>query len=219
MYVYIFDLDDTLYPISSIPNSVGIPILTALNDLNRIEKLYSNDKIKQIYDDCWKFPFDELIEKYKLENKYIEAMSNAYAILQLNKKIYPFQDIKILNKIVGYKYIVTTGYEKLQFSKISRLKIKKYFNEIYIDNPNLSNRVSKLHYFKLIINNHKEIPLRNFIVIGDNINSEIKYANILNLTSVWVNRNEIVNKTLIKPDFIIKNLFELEKTLPNKKYT
>ena len=217
MIVFIFDLDNTLYPVKSINYEVGLPILTALQKVNSSHKNYTENEVQSIFKDCWNIQFDELSVKYELPALYEEELIKAYDNLSIDHDIHTFPDADILLDLEGDKYLVSTGYEKLQLSKIEKLNLKNIFKNIYIDIPSSFPRKTKEYYFRYIMGEYimgeYNIPPKNFVVIGDNINSEIKYANKLEMISVLVNREskKIVGKT--QPTFTIKNLWEL-KTLP-----
>ena len=64
-YIFIFDLDDTLFPTSSISENIGYPLLLSLKNANK-NNLYNEKKIQKIYKDCWKYPLDEVVKIHNL---------------------------------------------------------------------------------------------------------------------------------------------------------
>lgn len=208
MNIYIYDLDDTLYPSSSIDKNVGLPILNSLKNINKTNNFYSSDTLSKIFSDCWKIPLDEIIYKYNLPKLFIVGIKKEYENLILNQQITLFPYAKeVLLKNNGFNYLVTTGFEKLQRSKIKSLGINKFFNEIYIDNP-LDNFTTKKTFFNQIIYT-QNLSASNTIVIGDNLNSEIMFANELELTTIWVNHKDRKNRTKVTPNYTVSNLGQL----------
>ena len=63
--------------------------------------------------------------------------------------------------------------------KIDTLGIRHYFSEIYI----VSDNEHKMDHFKQIIEEHKD---QEIIVIGNRIDSEIRYGNMLGLKTIFV---------------------------------
>jgi FMN phosphatase YigB (HAD superfamily) len=51
------------------------------------------------------------------------------------------------------------------------------------------------------------------VFIGDSLSSDISGANNVGIHSIWYNRNEEINNTLIIPNQEIKDLSELKKIL------
>ncbi|MEO6903055.1 MAG: HAD family hydrolase [Bacteroidia bacterium] len=213
MLVYIFDLDDTLYPVNTIDESVGLPIYNALKQLNLLNQRYTVDQINEIYSLCWKYPIDELAKRFNFPNVFLTEISEVYQNLTVNHKLQTFPDYNIINNLEGDKYLVSTGYPNLQTSKIENLGIKDNFIDIYFDNPISKPRKTKKYFMNLIYNKYKIDP-NCFIVVGDNLHSEILYANELKMTSVLFNIRNYSNKHFIEsntnPTFIINNLSELQ---------
>ncbi len=96
--------------------------------------------------------------------------------------------------LVSNKYqsiLVTRGNVERQNRKIDILGIKKYFSDIYIvENDELKN-----HKFKSII---KEYPNNTLIVIGNRIDCEIRYGNLLGLKTIHVEHGK--HKIIVAKD-------------------
>lgn len=123
-------------------------------------------------------------------------------------KLYP--DTKeILNDQTIKKILVTQGERATQEKKIDTLKIQRYFAEMYV----CQNKVDKLDCFKKILEKYKINNPKKVFVIGDRIDSEIKYGNILGMTTVYLNRGKYAalkpkdEKEI--PNFKIQSLEEL----------
>lgn len=138
------------------------------------------------------------------------------------KKIRPFPGtVKLLKNLKqkGYRlYIVSHGLKKQQMKKIKKIKIKKYFDWIFIDDSMKESFKEK--YFNHIvqdeIENHKLKP-EDIISVGNRIDSEMMLSNKLGLTTVLVvhgrySRMKPKNE-LEKPDFRIKRVSDLSGVL------
>jgi putative hydrolase of the HAD superfamily len=205
-YTYIFDLDDTLFPTQSIKEEVGFPLLKQLIESNSKEKKYSKKEINKIYRDCWIYPLDQLSSKYNFTEIYYNNLHTAYNTIEVNHSLSLYDDASVLNDLIGEKYLVTTGYEKLQHSKIRLLKIEPYFKEIFIDSLNMTPRKGKKEIFNQILIRSSKKP-SEIIVIGDNLDSEIKAGNELGLTTIHIKRDKNVSKNNAK--YCINSLNEL----------
>jgi putative hydrolase of the HAD superfamily len=205
-YTYIFDLDDTLFPKQSIKEEVGFPLFKQLNETNSQEKKYSKKQISEIYKDCWIYALDQLSSKYDFSEIYYKNLHNAYNAIEVNHPLSLYDDASVLSDLIGEKYLVTTGYEKLQHSKIRLLKIESYFKEIFIDSLNTTPRKGKREIFNQILIQSSKKP-SEIIVIGDNLDSEIKAGNELGLTTIHIKRDEKVIKN--NATYCINSLNEL----------
>ncbi|UWS40041.1 hypothetical protein LEQ04_01990 [Riemerella anatipestifer] len=118
MKVYIFDLDDTLFAVNSISGDIGIPIFNSLAQINKTSKLFSESDIENIYKDCWKLPLDMVISKYGLNNEYKNILITTYEDLEVNHPLNLFEGYYQISSMEADKFLVTTGYEKLQKVKL-----------------------------------------------------------------------------------------------------
>jgi FMN phosphatase YigB (HAD superfamily) len=99
-----------------------------------------------------------------------------------------------------------SGVPEIQNKKIDLLGIRKYFKEIMI----CFSDESKRDCFEEI--SHK-FPLQSLIVIGDRINSEIRFGNSLNLTTILIRSGKYkdlkAENDLEIPNYEIKQFTEL----------
>ena len=95
-----------------------------------------------------------------------------------NIKLYP--GIKdILNDNQFDKILVTMGNKDIQNKKITLLGIKNNFSSIFI----CPNKEKKKEVFRKLMESY---PQHKKIVIGDRRDSEIKFANELNITTILI---------------------------------
>ena len=112
----------------------------------------------------------------------------------------------VLREIPCPKFLVTTGFTKLQNSKIDRLNIREDFEEIYIIDPSLTS-LSQRDIFKKILIKHK-FKIDEVLVVGDDLNSEIKAAKSLGIDSVLYDYRE--NQSATEDQKVIRNLAEVK---------
>lgn len=72
------------------------------------------------------------------------------------------------------KFLVTTGFTKMQNSKIKHLDLEKDFEKIFIIDPSLTT-LTKKDIFEKIFADYG-YSAEEVLVVGDDINSEIKAA-------------------------------------------
>lgn len=82
---------------------------------------------------------------------------------------------------------MTTGFYKLQKSKIDSSGVRKDFREVYIIDPSTTAKVKK-DIFKEILQSKGYRP-HEVMVIGDDPDSEIRAGNELNIDTVLYDKN------------------------------
>jgi putative hydrolase of the HAD superfamily len=101
----------------------------------------------------------------------------------------PFEDYHHLKDIPLDKFLVTTGFPKLQHSKIHQLGIKNDFKEIIVVDPDLSKQTKREVMADIMVryNYHPS----DLLVIGDDPDSEIKAALSLGIDTFLFDPNDI----------------------------
>lgn len=179
----IFDLDDTIFETKSISKH---HVESILNDFKKnIRPIFEMEEIDRIIADLWKYPFDYIAETYHLSDEIKQQFSNSINSQEYHLDIDAFSDFELVRNLPISKVLVTTGFKKLQLAKISALNLDDVFEEIHIDEIDSLTRVRKKDIFEHLMHSKKR-ELRDFIVIGDNPESEIKAGNELGLTTVQV---------------------------------
>jgi putative hydrolase of the HAD superfamily len=102
--------------------------------------------------------------------------------LAYNGKIEPFEDYQAVRKLPVDKFLVTTGFLKLQQSKIEGMKIAGDFKEIHIVDP-LTSFTTKKDVFADIIQRHG-YDKSEVLILGDDLHSEIKAAQELGIEAI-----------------------------------
>lgn len=127
------------------------------------------------------------------------------------KLLFPFKEaIPLLESLKGIKTIVTNtnGDTNFQKDKIKALKIESYFSDIlYVPTDE-----AKIFAFKILIDKHKA-ENKNTIIIGNRIDSEIRYGKMLGCKTILVSHGKYINlkpkDNFEIPDLTISNLSEI----------
>ena len=133
------------------------------------------DKIKQ---EMTRKPFHYIAEKYELDHWIRDKMIDVHRNMTYNEAMQPFEDYAHLRQITLDKFLVTTGFVKLQLSKINKLGIEQDFKEIIIVDPETGK--TKKNAFAEIMQKYGYHP-DELLVIGDDPDSEIKAARELDI--------------------------------------
>ena len=173
----IFDLDNTVYDVRTIGDELFAPLFELISmDRHHAEDL---DKIKN---EIMRRPFQVVAEKYhfsdELTRNGVEILKN----LAYKGKIEPFDDFLIARNLPVDKFLVTTGFLKMQQSKIEGMKLSNVFKEIHIVDPSTTDKTKKDVFADIIHRNgyaNSEV-----LVVGDDPASEIKAAQELKIDAV-----------------------------------
>ena len=177
----IFDLDNTIFPVPQIGHKLFAPLFTLIEE----EGSHTND-LEKIKDAVMRTPFQKVAKDHgfseDLTRKSIELLKE----LAHNGAIEPFADFDQVRSLPVDKFVVTTGFTKMQQSKVRSLELEKDFKEIHIIDPTTTNKTKK-DVFADIIQRHR-YEKEDVLVVGDDVNSEIKAAQELGIDAVWYDK-------------------------------
>lgn len=143
---------------------------------------------------------DEELSK-KMSVQFLDELPN-------RKNLFPYT-IEILEYLVAKNYVlhlITNGFENIQHSKLSNSNLTKYFKEIITSERANSLKPNK-EIFEFALDISKAV-LKESIMIGDNIDADIKGAMDAGFDTVFVNYLRL--ETDVKPTYTIHHLKELE---------
>ena len=150
---------------------------------------------------------------FKVGNEELaRAMSEKFLeILPTKKKLFDYTT-EILDYLIEKKYVLhllTNGFEKTQWSKITNSNIDKYFTNVITSEISSSIKPSKEMFDYAITKAGATID--ESIMIGDNPDADIQGAINAGMDSIFVNH---INATIgLQPTYTIFHLRELEEIL------
>jgi putative hydrolase of the HAD superfamily len=170
----ILDLDNTIYPVSSIADNLFAQLFAVLDEYSGTINLGDDDRVARIKEEMTRRPFQYIAHKYDLDKDLNDKMVDTLRTMTYDLLMRPFDDYHHLKQIPLDKFLVTTGFVKLQMSKVIQLGIEQDFKEIIIVDPDASNKTKK-DVFADIMQKYNYQPV-DLLIIGDDPDSEIKAA-------------------------------------------
>jgi len=172
----ILDLDNTIYPISSISEDLFAGILKVIDENSA--HMPPQDVI-DAKDDMTRRNFHLVADTYNFGSQLKEKGISLLKEMTYTLPMQPFEGYEYVRAINLPKFLVTLGFTKLQWSKVKMLDIEADFAEIHIVDPELSTQTKK-DVFAGIMNRHG-YTADEVLVIGDDPESEIRAATALGI--------------------------------------
>lgn len=185
----ILDLDNTIYPANSIGEEVFKNLFLLIAESGEFKDI---TPIKQA---IMRKPFQKVATEFNFSEALTHKCINLLKNLTYEKEIKPFEDYAKVKHMAVKKYLVTSGFTKLQQSKVNQLHIRDNFEEIHIVDPQISSQTKK-DIFKDILLRNGYYP-EEVMVVGDDPDSEIKAATELGIDTVLYNK---INQHLDRND-------------------
>jgi putative hydrolase of the HAD superfamily len=197
---YIFDLDNTLFDTPSIGDELFAPVYKVIHTSGKHEEDF--DKIKE---DFTRIPFQKIAEKYAFSESLSAECTEVLKQLEYTKLIKPFDDYGVVKNLPANKFIVTSGFKKMQQSKVKNLNIEADFKEVHIIDNTTTDKVKK-DLFAEIMERHNYKP-EEVLVVGDDPESEIVGGNQLGIETVLYDKHN--KHTSSEATYTIKDFSEL----------
>ena len=198
----IIDLDNTIYPVSSIGDRLFSRLFTL------IESSYPGD-MEPVRREVMRKPFQVVARDFGFNASLMDRALEHLRKLEVREEIAPYSDYTFIQNVKLDKFLVTTGFTRMQQSKIDKLGIRGNFREIFIVDPDQS-ELHKGDVFRGIMDKYG-YSSSDLMVIGDDLQSEIYHARQMGITAFHYDRQGVVR------DGVIRKFDDLMPYLPERK--
>jgi FMN phosphatase YigB (HAD superfamily) len=181
----IFDLDNCLAAANEVGEHLFEPAFEAIRNANR--GTLTAEQLAEAFNECWRHPLDFVAGKFGFSQEMLTAGWEVFSQTFVQTPMIGYGDLAILRELPFELYLVTSGFRRLQESKISALKIGHVFRGIEIDALDAVDRKGKQGIFESILDARKLRP-EEVVVVGDNPDSEIEAGNRLGMKTVQILR-------------------------------
>lgn len=201
----IYDLDNTIFPVSSIGEKLFKPVFDLIAESNQ-----HNDNLENIKKAIMRTPFRIVAQRNNFSDELTQKGIEIQDTIDYQGEIIPFEDYPEIRNISAERFLVTTGFRTMQLSKIRQLGITDDFKEVHVVNPVVT---SKKEVFADILKRFEYLP-EQVIVIGDDPESEIAAAKALGISTVLYDKTDAFEAK--EADYEIKHFAELAEIVKAK---
>lgn len=173
----ILDLDNTIYPVPSIGNQLFGPLFNLIEQSGAYK-----GELALIKSDIMRRPFQWVAKEYSFSPQLTKECLELLRTLCYVGPMEAFPDYEYVRKLPCKKYLVTTGFTKMQQTKIDQLGIRGDFEEVIVVDPDESD-LTKKDIFQKILQDYQYKP-KEVVVIGDDPKSELQAAEDLGIIAV-----------------------------------
>lgn len=157
----------------------------------------------------WKRMWHTLLEFKLGDEQLAKAMSSEYlSLLPQKRALFPYT-IEIITYLQkkGYQlHLITNGFEEVQWGKLRNSGLDQYFKEVITSEKAMALKPHK-DIFLFALSAAGAVAGES-IMIGDNLDADIRGAMEAGLDTVFV--NHIGETTDLKPTYVVHHLRELE---------
>jgi putative hydrolase of the HAD superfamily len=208
IHAVIFDLDNCLAAAREVGEELYHPAFEAIRRANR--GAVAPEALDKAFEDIWRHSLDWVAARYAFSQEMIAAGWSVFSRLELDRKLKGYGDLSLLSELPAKRFLVTSGFRRLQESKIKALELAPLFTAVYVDAIDEQDRPGKIGYFERILLDYG-LAAAEVLVVGDNADSEIAIGARLGLRTVQTLRPGVPYAA--KATFHIRSLHELKELL------
>ena len=146
----IFDLDNCLSAADEPGKGLLEPIFDAIRRVNHGR--LSDEALAEAFSDCWRHPLDFVAKKHAFTEDMLAAGWAVYVQLEVATPMRGYADLRTLPELPVWRFLVTSGFRRLQERKIKALGFERLFTAIYVDAIDEADRKGKQSTFEGILN-------------------------------------------------------------------
>ena len=189
MRAIIFDLDNCLAAANEVGEELLEPVFAAVRAAN--DGALTESELHGAFRDCWVHAFDFVATTHDFTPRMRTAGWEAFRRIEVRTPMHGYGDLALLPALGERRFLVTSGFRRLQESKVRALGIEACFEAIVIDAIDEAPRLGKERIFRDLMSQFK-LDWSDVLVVGDNPESELAAAARLGLRSAQITRPGVV---------------------------
>ena len=185
MRAIIFDLDNCLAAADEVGEHLLEPVFAAVRAANN--GALSSSELDAAFRDCWTHAFDFVAATHQFTPRMRAAGWEAFREIEVRAPMDGYGDLALLPSLGEQRFLVTSGFRRLQESKVRALGIATCFDAIVVDAIDEPARRGKERILRDLMSKF-ELDASEVLVVGDNAESELAAAARLGLRSAQIIR-------------------------------
>lgn len=181
----IFDLDNCLAAADEPGEQLLEPVFAAVRDAN--DGALTERELDAAFRDCWVHAFDFVAEMHNFTPAMRAAGWEAFRRIEVRTPMRGYGDLALLSSIGERRFLVTSGFRRLQESKVRALGIESCFDTIVVDAIDEPARRGKERIFVELMRQFC-LDSTDVLIVGDNAESELGAAARLGLRAAQIIR-------------------------------
>lgn len=184
----IFDLDNCLASSKEVGGDLFEPGFQAIREANQ-GKL-TDEELEAAFADTWIHALDFVAKRHHYSPEMLRAAWEVFRTIEVKEPMTGYPDLALLADFEPELHLVTSGFRRLQESKIRALGIRSFFKSAQVNAVDEPGHLGKQAMFDLI-RREGGYTADEVLVVGDNPHSEIEAGNRLGMPTVQTLRPDV----------------------------
>ena len=205
----IFDLDSCLSAADEPGRQLFQTAFVAIRQANHGS--HTEATLRDAFEDMWRLPYDFVARRYTFTPEMFAAGWKELVQVEVTATMFGYGDLSALKELPVVLFLVTSGFRRLQESKIRALGIKPLFTALFIDAIDEPEHRGKEKLIEDILHSNNLVP-REVLIVGDNPDSELAVGQRLGIATVQTLRPGVPSSA--SATHHIRSLHELKAIVP-----
>jgi 2-haloacid dehalogenase len=219
--ILLFDLDDTLL-------DFGANETDSLNQLFQHHGYPFSDELFRVYDSVNKqlwadyengnielevvlnsrfsetmFRLGEVVDGMEWENLYRELLGNGSQLL-MEGALEVCQSLSASHRL----FVITNGITQTQIKRLKQSGLYDFFEDIF-DSQSIGFQKPSKPFFDYVISHIKDFNIKEALIIGDSLSTDIKGGLLSGIDTCWINRKAQECSAEIQSTFTVTSLLDI----------
>lgn len=182
----VFDLDHTLFDPRTLPAGLFSEVESQVRQV--ADGQVPTPVLDAALADAWRLPFDRVVAPHRLPQAVSTAWQRAAAAVEVVERLSPYPDVMaVLRELPLEMFLLTTGFRRLQESKVRQLGLAPFFVASYVDALDPPGPVGKRVLLERLLGEH-QLTASQVVVVGDRVDDELSAARALGMVAVQILR-------------------------------
>ncbi|NHN34140.1 YjjG family noncanonical pyrimidine nucleotidase [Paenibacillus agricola] len=145
----------------------------------------------------------KVVDGIKWENMYRELLGNGSQLL-MEGALEVCQSLSISHRL----FVITNGITQTQIKRLKQSGLYEFFEDIF-DSQSIGFQKPSKEFFDYVMSHIKDFNIRETLIIGDSLNTDIKGGLLSGIDTCWINRKSQKCSEEIQSTYTVTSLVEL----------
>jgi len=142
------------------------------------------------------------VDGMEWENQYRELLGNGHQLIDGALEL--CQSLSVSHRL----FVITNGITKTQIKRLKQAGLYGFFEDIF-DSQSIGFQKPSKEFFDYVMDHIKDFEIREALIIGDSLNTDIKGGLLSGIDTCWINRKSEKHSADIQSTYTITSLTEL----------
>ncbi|WP_242876278.1 YjjG family noncanonical pyrimidine nucleotidase [Desulfosporosinus hippei] len=142
------------------------------------------------------------VDGIEWENQYRELLGNGHQLMDGALEL--CQSLSVSHRL----FVITNGITKTQIKRLKHAGLDRFFEDIF-DSQSIGFQKPSKEFFDYVIGHIKDFEIREALIIGDSLNTDIKGGLQSGIDTCWINSKSQKSSAEIHSTYTITSLADL----------